>query len=61
MPSSTEDGQKLWAVLAESLTKNIGNHGALIGLGQSTVTDWISQSEISRVIKHIGAAIIPAA
>ncbi len=59
--SSTEDGQKLWAVLAESLTKNIGNHGALIGLGQSTVTDWISQSEISRVIKHIGAAIIPAA
>lgn len=59
--SSTEDGQKLWAVLAESLTKNIGNHGALIGLGQSTITDWISQSEIAKVIKHIGAAVIPAA
>ena len=59
--SSTEDGQKLWAVLAESLTKNIGNHGALIGLGQSTITDWITQSEIAKVIKHIGAAVIPAA
>ena len=31
------------------------------GILKSTVTDWISQSEISRVIKHIGAAIIPAA
>ncbi len=59
--SSTEDGQKLWAVLAESLTKNIGNHGALIGLGQSTVTDWLSQSELGRVISHIAASLIPAA
>ena len=59
--SSSEDGKKLWAVLAESLTKNIGNHGALIGLGQSTITDWINQSEIGRVIKHISTAIIPAA
>ncbi len=59
--SSTEDGQKLWAVLAESLTKNIGNHGALIGLGQSTITDWLSQSELGSVIAHIAAAFIPAA
>ncbi len=59
--SSTEDGQKLWAVLAESLTKNIGNHGALIGLGQSTITDWLSQSELGSVIAHIAASLIPAA
>ena len=59
--SSSEDGKKLWAVLAESLTKNIGNHGAIISIGQSTVTDWINQSEIGRVIKHIATAIIPAA
>ena len=59
--SSSEDGQKLWAVLAESLTKNIGNHGAIINIGQSTVTDWINQSEIGRVIKHIAASVIPAA
>ena len=59
--SSSEDGQKLWAVLAESLTKNIGNHGAIISIGQSTVTDWINQSEIGRVIKHIAASVIPAA
>ena len=50
--SSTEDGHKFWAVLAESLTKNIGNHGAIINIGQST-SDWLSQSEIGKVVKHI--------
>ncbi len=59
--SSTDDGQKLWAVLAESLTKNIGNHGAIIGIGQSTVTDWLSQSELGKVLAHIAASLIPAA
>lgn len=50
--SSTEDGQKFWAVLAESLTKNIGNHGAIINIGQKT-SDWLSQSEIGKVVQHI--------
>lgn len=50
--SSTEDGQKFWAVLAESLTKNIGNHGAIINIGQST-SDWLDQSEIGKVVMHI--------
>jgi hypothetical protein len=59
--SKTDDGQKIWAVLAESLTKNIGNHGALIGVGQSTVVNWLNQSEIGKVIKHISESLIPAA
>lgn len=58
--STTEDGQKLWAVLAESLTKNIGNHGAIINIGQSTV-DWLSQDVAGKMIEDMVSTIVNAA
>lgn len=58
--SSTEDGQKLWAVLAESLTKNVGNHGAIINIGQNTV-DWLNQNVNGKQVEDLVKAIIEAA
>lgn len=51
--SSTEDGQKLWAVLAESLTRNIGDHAAIINIGQSVVSDWFNQSNIHQISQYL--------
>lgn len=59
--SSTEDGQKLWAVLAESLTRNIGDHGAIINIGQSVVSDWFNQSDIHQISQYLKNAILGAA
>lgn len=57
---TTEDGQKLWAVLAESLTKSIGNHGAIINIGKGTA-DWLSQDDTGKMIEDLVGAIIKAA
>lgn len=59
--SSTEDGQKLWAVLAESLTRNIGDHGAIINVGQSVVSDWFNQSDLHRISQYLKDTILSAA
>ena len=58
--SSTQDGQKLWAVLAESLTRNIGDHAAIINIGQSVVSDWYNQSNLHKISQYLKEAI-PAA
>lgn len=59
--SITDDGQKLWAVLAESLTRNIGDHGAIINIGQSVVSDWFNQSNIYQISQYLKDALTPAA
>lgn len=59
--SSTEDGQKLWAVLAESLTRNIGDHGAIINIGQNVVSDWFNQSNLHQISQYLTNAILGAA
>ena len=59
--SSTEDGQKLWAVLAESLTRNIGDHAAITNIGQSVVSDWYNQSDIYQIYHYLTDAILAAA
>lgn len=59
--SSSDDGQKLWTVFAESLTKNIGNHGAIINIGQSKISDWLNQSEIGKAVTHIAGKLAAAA
>ena len=59
--ASTEDGQKLWAVLAESLTRNIGDHAAIINIGQSVVSDWYNQSNIHQIAQYLKDAILSAA
>lgn len=59
--SSTEDGQKLWAVLAESLTRNIGDHGAIINIGQNVVSDWFNQSNLYQISEYLKDAILGAA
>lgn len=58
--SSTQDGQKLWAVLAESLTRNIGDHAAIINIGQSVVSDWYNQSNLHKISQYLKESI-PAA
>ena len=58
--SSTQDGQKLWAVLAESLTRNIGDHAAIINIGQSVVSDWYNQSNLHKISQYLKDSI-PAA
>ena len=59
--SSNADGQKLWTVFAESLTKNIGDHGAIINIGQSKISDWFNHSEIGKAVTHIAGQLAAAA
>lgn len=59
--SSNADGQKLWTVFAESLTKNIGDHGAIINIGQNKISDWFNHSEIGKAVTHIAGQLAAAA
>lgn len=49
----TQNGEKLWAVIAESVTKNVGSHGAIINIGKNAVSDWYNQSTIHKVTQYI--------
>lgn len=59
--SMNDDGKKLWAVLAESLTRNIGDHGAIINVGQSVISDWFNQSNFHQISQYLKDALLPAA
>lgn len=51
--SKTQDGDKIWAVIAESVTKNVGSHGAIINVGDNAIIDWYNQSTIHKVAKYL--------
>ena len=54
--SENPDGGRLWAVLAESLTKEVGSHGAIINLGESAISDWFTPSSVQKIADLFSSA-----
>ena len=48
-----QTGDKLWAVMAESMTKNIKNHAAIINIGEETVSNWSNPRSMKEVTKAL--------
>lgn len=51
--SENPNGERLWAVLAESLNNEIGSHGAIINRGDSNISDWFTPSTIQNIVELI--------
>ena len=47
---NTTDGDTLWAVLAESLE---GSHGAIINIGESSISDWFTPDRLGELSDYL--------
>ena len=47
---NTTDGDRLWAVLAESLE---GSHGAIINIGESSISDWFTPDRLGELSDYL--------
>lgn len=52
--ASSADGDKLWALFVESLN---GAHGAIINIGESSISDWFTPDTVSDVYDFVKAIV----
>ncbi len=57
----SESGEKLWGIIAESRNQLVGSKGAIINVGDDSVSTWYDQKNIGKVTQFISEVIKKAA
>lgn len=50
-------GEKLWGIIAESRNQLVGSKGAIINVGDDSVSTWVDQKNIDKIAKYVGGVI----
>lgn len=54
-------GEKLWGIIAESRNQLVGSKGAIINVGDDSVSTWVDQKNIGKIAQYISGVIKKAA